>query len=141
MSDVRIGDAERERAAARLADEVGTGRLTLAEYEQRVDRAYAARTAADLAAVTADLPSAAPRPAQSSVPTARRLPVDAAWAPWVATSVICLVVWAATSLGAGHALYFWPMWVAGPWGAVLLLGSVTGRALPVPGPCTRSLPR
>lgn len=142
MSDVRIGDAERERAAARLADEVGTGRLTLAEYEQRVDRAYAARTAADLAAVTADLPSAAPRPTpSSSVPTARRLPAGAAWAPWVATSAICLVVWVATSLGAGHALYFWPMWVAGPWGAMLLLGTLTGRALPAPGPCARSLPR
>jgi hypothetical protein len=43
-------------------------------------------------------------------------------------SAICLVVWVATSLGSGHPLYFWPVWVAGSWGALLLLGTITGRA-------------
>ncbi|WP_246393843.1 hypothetical protein [Pseudonocardia pini] len=57
------------------------------------------------------------------------------WAPWLATTVICLVIWVATSLGAGHPLYFWPIWVAGPWGAMLLLGSVTGHR-----PCTPHRP-
>jgi len=139
-SGVRIGDAERERVAATLSEQVGAGRLDLAEYEQRVDRVYAARTAADLAAVLADLPATpTPRPTPRSTPAprARTLPAPAAWAPWAATTVICLVIWLATSLGAGHALYFWPMWVAGPWGAMLLLGGVTGR-----GTCARpTLPR
>ena len=128
---MRIGDAERERAAATLNEQVGAGRLDLAEYEQRVDRVYAARTAADLAVVLADLPASAP--ARSSAPVERPTrsfgPAAAAWAPWVATTVICLVIWLATSLGAGHALYFWPMWVAGPWGAMLLVGGVTGRGV------------
>jgi hypothetical protein len=43
-------------------------------------------------------------------------------------SAICLVVWIATSLGSGEPLYVWPVWVAGPWGAMLLLGTVAGRA-------------
>ncbi|MFR9805905.1 DUF1707 domain-containing protein [Pseudonocardia sp. RS010] len=127
----RIGDDERERGAARLAAEVGAGRLDLAEYEERVDRVYAARTRRELTAVFADLP--APRPAAGT-----RTPVPArpastggfpagAWVPWAAVNAICLVVWVATSLGAGHPLPFWPVWVAGPWGAMLLLGTLTGR--------------
>jgi hypothetical protein len=140
MAELRIGDAQREQAATRLSDEVGTGRLTLGEYEQRVGRVYAAHTASELAAVFADLPPAARTapPGNGSSRTARSwpAPVAAMWAPWVAASVISMVVWVATSLGAGHALYFWPIWVAGPWGVMLLVGTLTGR-----GMCTKPLPR
>lgn len=126
---IRIGDDERERGAARLAAEVGTGRLDLAEYERRVDRVYAARSRGELDAVFADLP--APHRAARAAPVrAGRVPPGfplAAWVPWVAVNAICLVVWVATSLGAGHALPFWPIWVAGPWGAMLLLGTLSGR--------------
>ncbi|GAA1836376.1 DUF1707 domain-containing protein [Pseudonocardia ailaonensis] len=129
MAELRIGDAEREQAAARLGEHVGAGRLDLAEYEQRVDRVYAARTRAELDAVTADLP-AAPRPAPQRPfpvpPRMPRMPVAAIWAPWALASVICLVIWVATSVGAGRPLPFWPVWVFGPWGAVLLLGTLTG---------------
>jgi hypothetical protein len=133
MAEIRIGDAEREQVAARLNEHVGAGRLDLAEYEERVDRVYAARTRADLEAVTADLP--APRAARPAPqlpfpvpPGMPRLPAAAMWAPWALVGVITLVVWVATSLGAGHPLPFWPVWVIGPWGGVLLLGTLTGKA-------------
>lgn len=124
----RIGDLERERTIARLREHVGTGRISLAEFESRLDTVYAARTEADLAAVVRDLPADRPRNVTSRGVGAVGPRLAAVWAPWVLTGVICLVIWAATSVGAGHALYFWPIWVIGPWGAVLALGTLTGRA-------------
>jgi hypothetical protein len=38
-----------------------------------------------------------------------------------------LTIWLATSLSAGGPIYFWPIWVIGPWGAVLLAGRITGE--------------
>ena len=29
---------------------------------------------------------------------------------WAGVSALVLVIWAATSAGAGHPLYFWPIW-------------------------------
>lgn len=64
---LRIGDAERERAAAHLGEHYAQGRLTTDEHAERLDRIWAARTRADLAPVFADLPGtpvAAPVPAR-----------------------------------------------------------------------------
>ena len=52
------------------------------------------------------------------------------WRAWATTSVIVLAIWAATSLANWELHYFWPIWVIGPWGAVLLARTLTGR----PGP-------
>lgn len=46
--------------------------------------------------------------------------------------VIVLTIWAAVALGGGGG-HFWPIWVIGPWGALLALGTLTGRS--VAGPC------
>jgi hypothetical protein len=58
-ADVRASDAEREQVAAELGRAVGEGRLTLAEFSDRVGQAHAARTRAELATLTADLPTGA----------------------------------------------------------------------------------
>jgi Domain of unknown function (DUF1707)/Cell wall-active antibiotics response 4TMS YvqF len=58
--DLRISDADRERVAEQLRDAAGEGRLTVDELDERLERAYAARTGSDLAPLTADLPAAAP---------------------------------------------------------------------------------
>jgi uncharacterized membrane protein len=60
----RIGDAEREAAATRLREHYAQGRLTLEEFQQRLDAVFAARTDVDLAKISADLPhtSAYPPP-------------------------------------------------------------------------------
>jgi class 3 adenylate cyclase len=59
----RVGDAERESAVAALRAACAAGYLTLDEFAERAGRAYAARTAGELAALTADVPvPAAPAP-------------------------------------------------------------------------------
>ncbi|HWF81324.1 MAG TPA: DUF1707 domain-containing protein [Streptosporangiaceae bacterium] len=59
-SGVRIGDAEREKVATSLREHYARGRLTLDEFQQRLDAAFAAKTDTDLAKITADLPHADP---------------------------------------------------------------------------------
>jgi hypothetical protein len=54
---VRASDAEREDVAAELGRAVGEGRLTLAEFSDRVGRAHAATTRGELAPLTTDLPT------------------------------------------------------------------------------------
>jgi hypothetical protein len=125
--DVRIGDAEREQVAQRLHVHVGSGRLDLAEFEQRIDAAYRARTRGELAAVVADLPEQ-PRPPRAAARPARSRVMAAAWAPWLLAGTISMVVWSVTSIAAGALLYFWPIWVIGPWGAVLLMGTLAATA-------------
>ncbi len=53
---LRASTADRERAVDVLKAGFAEGRLTKDEYDARVSHAYAARTYADLAMVTADLP-------------------------------------------------------------------------------------
>jgi hypothetical protein len=38
-----------------------------------------------------------------------------------------LTVWITTSISSGELLYPWPVWVIGPWGAVLVAQTVTRR--------------
>lgn len=54
---VRASDAEREQTVALLQRSFADGRLALAELEERVGAAYAARTRAQLRDLTADLPA------------------------------------------------------------------------------------
>jgi hypothetical protein len=60
MNELRVSDADREAAVARLREAGGEGRLTFEELADRVERADLARTASELEAVTADLPAARP---------------------------------------------------------------------------------
>lgn len=53
---LRIGDAERERAAAELGEHYAQGRLTTEEHAERLDRVWASRTRAELAPLFRDLP-------------------------------------------------------------------------------------
>jgi len=53
---VLASDAEREDCAARLREAAVEGRFDVLELDQRLGVAYAARTRAELAKVTADLP-------------------------------------------------------------------------------------
>lgn len=132
---LRAADSDREAVAATLGRALSEGRLTVDEYEERLAKAYAARTYGDLAGLTADLPGTTPprtpappaarppHPAGAPAPWTRGL--RAMWAPWVTTALIVTAIWLATSLGSGFQ-YFWPIWVIGPWGAVLLARTITG---------------
>jgi DUF1707 SHOCT-like domain len=64
--DLRIADADREAAAAGLREHFAQGRLTMAEFNQRLDAVFAATTQSQLRALTRDLP----RLAAPSAPSA-----------------------------------------------------------------------
>ena len=133
---MRVADADRELVAGRLQSAHAEGRLELAEFDERVRQAWAARTYGELDRLTADLPSGglAPRAV-----TPRTAPVDepskggkggrrAVVAAWLSVSLINLLIWAVVSLSTLEWIYPWWIWVAGPWGAVLLAGWITERA-------------
>jgi hypothetical protein len=138
---VRAADADRAAVAAVLGQHMSVGRLTVEEYDERLTRAYAARTYGELDDLTADLPATgkahAPEPArQDDAARARacgpvagpwgRGAARSSWRAWLSTALIVLTVWLATSIAAGQLIYFWPVWVIGPWGAVLLAQTLTG---------------
>lgn len=59
----RLSDAERDKAVAWFRDQLLSGRLTLEEFSERVDEAYAARVQADLERLRVGLPSGDEPPA------------------------------------------------------------------------------
>ena len=54
---IRASDAERDATVERLSAATGDGRLTLEEFSQRMERATAAKTRAELDRLVADLPA------------------------------------------------------------------------------------
>ena len=71
---LRIGDRERDAVAAELQEHYAHGRLTLEEFNQRLDAVFAAKTQSDLSRITYDLPhvrsAGTPLPASRSRPAA-----------------------------------------------------------------------
>ena len=133
---VLASDAERDAVVDLLQLAHAEGRLSDDEVGQRIGAALAARTRGQLAELTADLPGTAvavppmydsvpvPAPAQPPVPV--RNDLRSQWTAWAIASSVTFVVWGITAATAG-AWYPWFLWVAGPWGAVLLVKTLTGR--------------
>lgn len=71
--DERVADAEREQAVAWLRGHLLSGRLTLEEFSERVEWAYAARVRGDLERIRSGLPSSHELPAARSERRATRL--------------------------------------------------------------------
>jgi hypothetical protein len=70
---MRVSDGDRERAAGVLREAAGHGRITMDELDERLELAYAAKTYADLAAVTRDLPGPAQAPSAVQPAVAGRI--------------------------------------------------------------------
>ena len=68
--ELRVSDSERDATLTVLSQQAAAGRLTLDELEERAGLALAAKTRADLATVTRDLPAEAP-----ATPDRRKTPV------------------------------------------------------------------
>jgi Domain of unknown function (DUF1707) len=135
QQQMRASDLDRQEVVDRLRGAVEDGRLTMDEYLDRMQAAYQALTYGDLAPLCADLPAPPPviagpmaaagtaaRPAGLSVagglaglPAVLRI----LWIKWLAVVSVNVVIWALVSGTGGHLAYPWPVWVAGPWGAVL----------------------
>jgi hypothetical protein len=154
---LRAADADRAAVADVLGGHMAAGRLTVAEYEERLTRAYAARTYGELAELTTDLPDEAPAAGTVATPSgATAAERDAGparwgahgwhgadpgdWRSWASTAAIVTTIWAITSLATWQFLYFWPIWVIGPWGAILLVQSFARRDDDEDEPGSRALP-
>lgn len=151
---MRVSDADREETVGRLRVALDEGRLKMDEYLHRMEQAYDAVTYADLAGLCDDLPVArrdrvspasaaqpatpprqpAPvRPDQAApMPTGffARLPglLKLLWTIWLVAVSVNVVVWVLVMGTTGHLIYPWPIWVAGPYGAVLLAISASAEA-------------
>lgn len=118
---MRVSDAERAEVADQLAQHYGDGRLDQAELDERLGRAMNAKTQADLAGITADLPHVDPRPASGRSPSPR---ASSAQAPAPRSrngrprsrllAIVLLILIVAT---AWHGLLpgFWGPWFGGLW--------------------------
>ncbi|MER7450774.1 DUF1707 domain-containing protein [Nocardia beijingensis] len=116
---VRASDADREKIIDRLRLAMNEGRLSLAEFDDRLQQVYAAKTYGELTPLLSDLPAqrkAHPAPAKG-IPQW----ITIMWTPWLFVNVLCVAIYLAT--GAG---YFWPFWVAVPWGLALLIPTTIG---------------
>jgi Domain of unknown function (DUF1707)/2TM domain len=116
---MRASDADRERVVHVLRDAHAEGRLTVEEFDQRMDRAYAARTYADLDGLTADLPrparAAPPVPAGMHPAAKARQAFFGHLASYLSVSLLLIGIWA---LSGRH--YFWPAWAMLGWGVAIV---------------------
>jgi hypothetical protein len=134
--DMRAADADRQAVADQLKAALDEGRLDLHEYDERLQQAYAAKTYGELRPLLSDLPSAAvpatirggsPAIPGSNAELARRWLLEV-WGSWIPVVGITTAIWLVSCVAAQELLYFWPVWVAGPWGAVLVFVTMAGLA-------------
>jgi hypothetical protein len=129
--EMRAADADRQTVADKLKIALDEGRLDLHEYDERLQQAYAAKTYGDLDRLLTDLPVVAPQAAATPAVSHDHATAEwlrHVWGSWVSAVMITTVIWAITSLSSGELLYYWPAWVAGPWGAILLWSTIGGLA-------------
>jgi Flp pilus assembly protein TadB len=100
--EVRIGDAERDRAVTALGDHYAEGRLTREEFDERIEQAMQARFDRDLRPLFADLPVSADSEPQPHVTRGWRMGVGMA-VPllfWLLPMLLVAMVIAAVALSA-----------------------------------------
>jgi Domain of unknown function (DUF1707) len=140
--EMRAADTDRQVVADRLKSALDEGRLDLHEYDERLQRAYAAKTYGELEKLTTDLPvnqqltrrTAAPpvmgvAGSAATDPGLTRRWVIHVWDEYVTTVAICLAIWVIVGMAGDEGFgYFWPAWVIGPWGLLLIWQTFTGLA-------------
>lgn len=120
---MRVSDADRERVVTVLREHVEQGRLTLEEFQGRLDETYQAKTVGELALVTRDLPAGVP-PAPPSAAPVRRQRGGAGrvlFRVWLMLCLLNVVIWALASVTNMELIYFWPMWLIVPGAAMWLI--------------------
>ncbi|MFI6596551.1 DUF1707 domain-containing protein [Nonomuraea sp. NPDC050536] len=129
---MRASDADRDRVAAVLREHTAQGRINMDEFNERLEQLYQSKTYGDLAKLTADLPDVdlRARPAKiTPTPQSKQgmhTGMRAAWGAWAAAGAVNWVIWLIVSVTSGHLIYPWPLWVMGPWGAILLMSTIFG---------------
>lgn len=100
--DLLVSDADRARVAGQLREHYEAGRLTLDEFQERLDETHAARTEAQLRSALRQLPAA-------KLPTVKLR--DTRWQSlalqYALVNVVTICVWLFSGAQGG----FWPKWV------------------------------
>jgi hypothetical protein len=145
---IRASDADRDRTAAALREHLAAGRLTNEEFDERLDKTYAAKTLGELDALMADLPrtdleqqpadvslhragGGSPLSGQSGGPVeashGRFSPAwRAAWGSWLGVSLLFFVIWLISGASGG----LWFVWVPAVMGVLLLGRWISGSSAP-----------
>jgi hypothetical protein len=90
--DLRAADADRERIAEQLRESHAEGRLDIAEFQERLERAYEAKTLGELDRLVMDLPRRDQQEERRSY----------AWAPLRLASLVVPVALIAAIVVAAH---------------------------------------
>ena len=133
----RASDADRERIAAALGSHYAVGRLTLEEFTERLDQAYAAKTLGELDDLMTDLPrtdltqlqgqrgSNPPLPERRGPGTVQAraggLPATVRQF-WLGFAVVAFVIWLIGGATGGP----WFLWVVIPLAFIMLRRWIMG---------------
>ena len=112
--DIRVSQAERDEVVAFLAGHFADGRLTVEEYEERVETALAARTGRDLEPLLEDLPAADP-PSAPGRTRSRREP-GLVRAPLIPARLLAVAAVVVLAIATGP----WALWLL--WPALVFTG-------------------
>lgn len=118
-SDIRVSDAEREEALAKLGEHMSAGRLDIDEYGERSARVATAKTRGELLSLFGDLPEPKPAfglPKGTVAPRERGLvekltPVAIPLAAILAVGAVLVVL----KIGVFVPLLFFFLFVNGRW--------------------------
>jgi hypothetical protein len=133
--DLRVSDAERQAVADLLRQQTTAGRLTLDEFEQRLDEAFGAQTGRQLQAALRELPVEPPKLAHlgPSTPSRsdevsdddlkrrHRLRLRGELSGFIVPNFLCNMIWIMGDHG-----YWWPGWVMAATGAGALTALAKG---------------
>lgn len=147
MAEKRVGDDDRSVVAEQLRVALEQGRLELAEYDDRVSRAYTAKTYGDLDELLADMPGIPPASQTLAVadnsttavpdtdgtkdtespPTtvstnrkSKKQELKKTWTSFGGAAIFFTGFWAIGWIASGELPYYWPTWVLGIWGVIAL---------------------
>lgn len=142
---LRASDDDRDRTASLLREHHAAGRLSVDEFRERLDAAYEAKTLGQLQELLADLPSIdlyhLPEQSMrhSQAATSSQSPAQAEhhgrlsaawrhhWASWASVNILLFAIWLVGAFTSHSMQGFWFLWVAVPWGAILLSRWVFGQ--------------
>jgi exonuclease VII large subunit len=141
---LRASDDDRDRTASQLREHHAAGRLTVDEFQERLDATYSAKTLGQLQEQLADLPTVdlyhlpeqSMRRGQQTAAARPPVPQENGrlspvwrhhWASWASVSMVLFVIWLITAVSSGGAAGLWFLWISGPWGAILLARWMFGQ--------------
>lgn len=125
---MRASDADREAIAQRLRTALDEGRLSIVEFDERLQRAYASTTLGELQPLVADLPEPVPAKSSEEVVKQERHKKKRVkeWRDWASVAFILVAIWAVTSVASGEPHFFWPMIPMGIWAAINVASMISG---------------